>query len=103
MLNEGKRNKQSFSKQTKNMILNMSTPELPKLDQVSSQFAMSNRTFQRKLMEEGNSFRSIINEIRKELARYLQMDGKMKTQDVAFILGYADSSSFLHASKKWNE
>jgi hypothetical protein len=27
----------------------------------------------------------------------------MKTQDIAFVLGYSDSSSYLHAVKKWGK
>ncbi len=90
-----------FALKTRNMILNMCSPELPTLEQVYKQFNMSQRTFQRKLTQEGYSFRSITNEIKKELATYLREGNKMKTQDIALILGYSEPSAYLHAVKSW--
>lgn len=90
-----------FSSQVKRMILHMCSPELPDFKQVSAQFAMSNRTFQRRLTKEGQSFRSITNEVKKELAIYLREGDKIKTQDIAYILGYSEASAYLHAAKEW--
>ena len=101
MINSGKKKYQNFALKTRNMILNMCAPELPTLQQVCQQFAMSQRTFQRRLTQEGHSFRAISNEIKKELAAYLREGNKMKTQDIAFILGYSEPSAFLHAMKSW--
>jgi AraC-like DNA-binding protein len=101
MLSSGEKKDQNFTLKTRNMILNMCSPELPTLEQVSKQFAMSQRTFQRKLTQEGRSFRSITNGIKKELAAYLREGNKMKTQDIALILGYSETSAYLHAAKSW--
>ncbi len=101
MVNSSEKAYQNFALKTRNMILNMCSPELPTLGQVCKQFAMSARTFQRKLMQEGYSFRSITNDIKKELATYLREGNKMKTQDIAMILGYSEPSAYLHAAKNW--
>ena len=45
------------------MILNMCAPEPPAFGQVAKQFAISERTFQRRLMEEGFSFRDLLVDI----------------------------------------
>jgi AraC-like DNA-binding protein len=92
----------SFSSSVRCMVLNMATPNLPTLRQVASQFCMTERTFQRKLVAEGNSFRIIISDIKKDLARYLKKSKNLKTQDIAFMLGYSESSSYLHAARQWN-
>lgn len=55
----------------------------------------------RKLSEEDISFRRITDDIKKELSTYLAKGNKMKTQDIAFILGYSEASAYLHAAKKW--
>jgi len=68
---------------------------------VAVHFLLSNRTIQRKLTEEGLSFRKITDDIKSELSSYLTKGNKMKTQDIAFILGYAEPSAYLHAVKKW--
>jgi len=90
-----------FSSLVKQMILNMCNPELPTLKQVSWQFSMTERTLQRKLKKEKTSFRIISNEIKKTLYNYMKKGKNIKTQDIAFTLGYSSSSSFLHANKKW--
>ena len=55
------------------------------------------------LTSEGLSFGKITNEIKKELADYITKEGSIKTQDIAFILGYTNASAYLHARKKWQE
>ena len=101
MVNSSEKDYKEFALKTRNMILNMCSPELPTLEQVCKQFAMSTRSFQRKLTQEGITFRSITNSIKKELATYLLEGNKMKTQDIALILGYSEPSAYLHAAKNW--
>lgn len=101
MIDKSKRGYKPFSIQVRKMTLNMCSPELPSFNRVVSQFAMSNRAFQRKLAAGGCSFRGIADEIKRELTTYLQKGNKMKTQDIAYCLGYTSSSAFLHAAKKW--
>ena len=90
-----------FSIQVRNVILNMCNPELPTFEQVASQFALSHRTIQRKLTEEGLSFRKITDNIKSELSGYLSKGHKMKTQDIAYLLGYSEASAYLHAAGRW--
>lgn len=90
-----------FSDQVKKMTLNLCSPELPGLDQVVAQFAMSHRTFQRKLTEEGTSFRAITDAIKRQMAEHLVRGKTLGTQDIAYILGYSAPSAYLHAVRKW--
>lgn len=101
MLDKKKLGYKSFSLQVRNMVLNMCCPELPTFDQVAVHFPLSNRTTQRKLTQEGLSFRKITDDIKNELSTYLSNGNKMKTQDIAYILGYSEPSAYLHAVKKW--
>jgi len=101
MLDEKKPKYGSFSTQMRNMILNMCSPELPNFEQVAKQFPLSNRTIQRKLTTEGLSFRKITDNIKKELSVYLAKGKSIKTQDIAYILGFSEPSAYLHAVKRW--
>lgn len=101
MLDKKKIGYKAFSIQVRNMILNLCSPELPTFDQVAIHFPLSSRTIQRKLTEEGLSFRKITDEIKNELSTYLSKGHKMKTQDIAYFLGYSEASAYLHAVKKW--
>jgi len=101
MLDKKKAGYKGFGMKIRNMILNMCGPEIPNFKQVATQFPFSNRTIQRKLTDEGLSFRKITNEIKIELSSYLSKGHKMKTQDIAYLLGYSETSAYLHAVKKW--
>ena len=98
---EKARGAKTFSYQVKNMILSMSNPHLPDFAQVASEFTMSSRSFQRKLTNEGYSFRRISDDIKRDLSKYLKKSKTLKTQDIAYLLGYSEPSAYLHAAKKW--
>lgn len=102
MLDEKKAGYKTFSRQIRNMVLNMCKPDLPTFKQVAAQFPLSYRTIQRKLTNEGVSYRKITNEIKNELSSYLSKGHKMKSQDIAHLLGYSETSSYLHAVRKWD-
>ena len=62
---------------------------------------MSPRSFQRKLQHEGVTFKSILNELRLELARKYLQDSHLCLLEVAFMLGFGEYSSFSRAFKRW--
>jgi AraC-like DNA-binding protein len=73
----------------------------PSAQTIAKRLAVSVRTLQRKLAEEGLSFQGVVDETRAELAdRYLEGEG-LSVTEVAFLLGYAESSSFARAYKRW--
>ncbi len=68
---------------------------------IATRLNMSKQTLQRKLRKEGVTFRSLLKAVRKDLAdRYIR-DGKYSVTEVAFILGYADTSAFSRAFRTW--
>jgi AraC-like DNA-binding protein len=62
---------------------------------------LSRRTLQRRLKTERTSFQKVLQEVRAELAvRYLS-DERLKSLDIAMLLGYSNISSFTTAFKSW--
>ncbi len=62
---------------------------------------LSRRTLQRRLKAEKTSFQKILNEVRAELAvKYLE-DARLKSLEIAMLLGYSSLSSFTTAFKGW--
>jgi AraC-like DNA-binding protein len=59
------------------------------------------RSLQRKLQKENTTFRSILNDLREELAKKYLQNSNMNLIDVAFNLGFAEYSSFSRAFKNW--
>lgn len=71
------------------------------LEAVAANFSMSARSLQRKLRDEGVSFLQIQDEVRKALAMDYLRSGHHSVKDIAYMLGYNESSAFLKAFKRW--
>lgn len=70
-------------------------------DNVACALKLSTRSLQRKLSEEGSSFKQIQTSVRKELAvEYLQQ-AEISLQEITFLLGFADQSNFTRAFNRW--
>jgi AraC-like DNA-binding protein len=62
---------------------------------------ISKSTLKRRLRENEQTFRSILNQVRADLAeRYLKSQDYSVTE-IAFLLGYNDASAFSRAFKSW--
>jgi len=70
-------------------------------DAVAQCLAVSARTLQRRLQDEGTSFQAILNSTRESLARHYLTDGSLSTAEIAFLLGYDESTSFYRAFHSW--
>jgi AraC-like DNA-binding protein len=75
--------------------------ELPTIDAIAQQLALSVRQLQRELQTEGTSFQQLLDETRQELAvRYLK-NPSTPIHDIAFLLGFSEPSAFHRAFKRW--
>ncbi len=90
-----------MSKRVRQIMLNLSSPELPKIDQVINQLAVSKRSIQRELFKENTSYRKLANGIKQKMAFYLEQEGLYRTTDIAYILGYSEPSAYIHAKNNW--
>jgi AraC-like DNA-binding protein len=76
----------------------------PRRDQVAGELCMSERTLQRRLDEESTSFVQLLDSTRRELAeQYLGGGLHLSLAQAAYLLGFADQSSFFRACKRWFE
>jgi len=71
------------------------------LDAVANALAMSARSLRRKLELEDTSFRTLIEEERRQLALQLLTASDMKLDELAIHLGYTDTASFNRAFRRW--
>jgi AraC-like DNA-binding protein len=71
------------------------------VDKVASDLYMSTRTLQRSLQQKDTSFFALLNEARMELAMQYVSDPNMNLTEVAFLLGFAEQSSFSRSFKRW--
>jgi len=62
---------------------------------------LSRRTLQRRLKAEKTSFQKVLEEVRKELAVNYLSDARLKSIEIAMLLGYSNISTFTTAFKSW--
>lgn len=68
---------------------------------VASELNMSGRTLQRRLSDEGTTFKQLLTQARHELAREFLADPKLDIKEVAFMIGYEDQNSFYRSFRLW--
>ncbi|MGG4108914.1 helix-turn-helix domain-containing protein [Paenibacillus lautus] len=73
----------------------------PDIRIVSSELGISERTLQRRLTKEATSFHQLLSEARREMAREYLANPSLDIQEVAYLLGYEDQSSFYRAFRIW--
>ena len=73
----------------------------PTLAAVASQLCMSERTLQRRLTSEGQTFRRVLDEMRRDVAQRSLAAGKRNVPELAYLLGFEDSNSFYRSFRRW--
>ncbi|MBB5752207.1 AraC family transcriptional regulator [Prosthecomicrobium pneumaticum] len=73
----------------------------PDVGAIARDLGMSERTLQRRITEEGTSFRTLLAEARREMSRALLAEPGTEIDEVACLLGYQDKTSFYRAFRDW--
>jgi len=71
------------------------------LKRVARELALSPRTLQRRLKEEGSVYQDLVVEVRNSLAKQYLSDSPFSFVEIAFLLGYSKLSAFHRAFKRW--
>ena len=71
------------------------------VETVAKALALSVRTFQRRLGEHGVVFKTLVDQLRRELALQYLADGKADLTEIAFLVGYSELSAFDRAFRRW--
>jgi AraC-like DNA-binding protein len=73
----------------------------PRREEIAKALCISERTLQRRLLEEGSSFVQLLDDTRRELAeRYLGQPSVSLAQ-ATYLLGFSDQGNFTRACKRW--
>lgn len=68
---------------------------------VADALNMTKRTLHRKLSEKEISFRTLLTGVRKDLVQRYINEPAYNMTEISFLLGYADTSAFSRAFKRW--
>lgn len=82
--------------------LAMASAHMPTMEQVAQALCMTARTLRRHLQAEGVTFAELRDEVRIALADEFLKSAQLSIEQVAERLGYAESTSFIHAFKRWH-
>jgi AraC-like DNA-binding protein len=91
----------SVAEQVKIVLKRSLASGQPGLSDVAKQLGMSDRTLQRRITEEGSTFRNLLSDARRDLGRHLLSDPATDIDEVACLLGYQDTTSFYRAFREW--
>ena len=73
----------------------------PTLQKIAGELAVSTRTLQLRLGEEGTSFSEVLTDARAELAKEFLKAGDVRNDEIAYLLGYSEESVFSRSFKRW--
>ncbi|MBN1653559.1 MAG: AraC family transcriptional regulator [Deltaproteobacteria bacterium] len=73
----------------------------PSEDCVARKLRMSTRTLRRRLNQEGLTHRSLLDQLRNDLAALYLKEKGLAVSEAAFLLGFANTSAFHKAFKRW--
>lgn len=71
------------------------------LNEIAAVYGLGMRTLQRRLANAGVSYSKLLDDVRRGMAQEYLVDQSMSLTEMAFLLGYNDQSSFIHAFRRW--
>jgi AraC-like DNA-binding protein len=73
----------------------------PSLESVARELGMSERSLQRHLGELGYTYNALADEVREATARLYLEQPDIALAEIAYLLGFAEQSTFNRAFKRW--
>ena len=90
-----------FINRVKRSVINLVKPEFPSIEQVASNLNVSVRTLQRKLSDEGFTFKELMEDLKQQFAESYLRKPELSISEIAYLLNYADPSAFTRSFKRW--
>jgi len=69
--------------------------------EIAKALAMSERSLQRKLAEDGTSYQKLLDETRRELGEAYVREGSRSITEISYLLGFSDPANFTRAFRRW--
>lgn len=89
-----------FTSIVRRSILHLVKPQFPTIQQVADNLNISVRTLQRRLKEEEQTYKMVLDNLRQQFAiDYLKND-HLNIQEIAYLLDYSEASTFIRSFKR---
>lgn len=73
----------------------------PDIETIAGDLGLASRALQARLRKSGMTFSDLVDDVRKALAADLLADDRLTLVNAAFLLGFAEQSSFTRAFRRW--
>jgi AraC-like DNA-binding protein len=73
----------------------------PSLGQIARQVSMSERTLARHLEDEGTTYKSLLEDLRRRLALRYVRRSELPFSEIAALLGFSQTAAFHRAFRRW--
>ncbi len=91
----------SYAARVHSALLELLPSGMCAIDDVAARLGYSSRSLQRKLQAEHTSFQQQLRCTRRQLAEHYLRRTDLRAEDIAYLLGYQDTSSFQRAFSAW--
>jgi AraC-like DNA-binding protein len=89
------------TKTVRNLILKELPQGEPSITHIAHLMRISPRTLGRRLEREGMTFKTVLDDLRKDLASQYVARREFSLSEVSFLLGYSNNAAFHRAFKRW--
>jgi AraC-like DNA-binding protein len=94
-------NRGLFRSQVENAVVPLLPHGMARAAEIARRLGFSQRTFARRLALEGLTFSEVLESLRRELAGQYLADSGLSISQIAWLLGYRETSAFAHAFRRW--
>lgn len=94
-------NRGSFRSQVENAMVPLLPHGTARAGEIAKDLGVGQRTLARRLATEGATFSQVLEGLRSDLARQYLADDGLTISQIAWLLGYQETSAFTHAFKRW--
>jgi AraC-like DNA-binding protein len=95
------KNGSSLSARVRRRLRQFLPGAVPDFEELAQQMSMTPATMRRRLHEEGESYQSIKDQLRRDLAISYLSHSRRSVMDIAVELGFSERSAFHRAFRKW--
>jgi AraC-like DNA-binding protein len=90
-----------LSGRVRSALLELLPSGVSSIEAVAERLAVSKRTLQRRLQDEGTSYQMVLGAVRERLAKHYLTRTTISGAEIALLLGFNDPNSFYRAFQRW--
>lgn len=100
-LNEMAGTENLLLKEVQQAVADALSQGVPSIETIAARLHLGRRSLQRRLSDTGHTFKGVVEDTRKQLARRYLKSSNYPLVEVAFLLGYSELSAFIRAFRRW--